>query len=116
MLPAQRFEALELFTDKYVKIMTSLDRQRRGQRAAPQAARFVDSYNSQGEEDGYAMDGAENGDENFVYPDLEGLDVEQRMEVLPFMRARGIIQAGRNAGGRCVRKPGSRGQHMLKAD
>ena len=95
--------------------MTSLDRQRRGQRAAPQAIRLVHNYNSQCEEDGYAMDGAENVDEKFIYPDLEGLDVEQRIEVLAFMRARGYAPAGRGARGRFIPKLGGRGQQLREA-
>ena len=44
------FDVLRSFADKYVKVMTSLDRQRKGTRAAP--IRFVDNFNAQGEEDG----------------------------------------------------------------
>ena len=110
-LPQYRtYEALKIFTDKYVKVMTSLDRQRRGQRAAPQAVRLVDNLDSQGEEDGYAIDGLYEDEEGFSYPELDNLDVDQRVEVLAFMRARGFTPAGRNAGGRFVKRPGGRGQ------
>ena len=110
-LPQYRtYEALKTFTDKYVKVMTSLDRQRRGQRAAPQAVRLVDNLDSQGEEDGYAIDGPQEDEDDFIYPELDSLDVDQRIEVLAFMRARGFTPAGRNAGGRFVWKPGGRGQ------
>ena len=89
-----------------MKVMTSLDRQRKGVRSqAP--VRLVDKLNSDGEDDGYAIDGAEYEDEdNFIDPALDGLDVDQKVEVLAFMKARGFTPAGRNAGGRFQRRPG----------
>ena len=50
-------ETLTRLADKYVKVMTSLDRQRRRTRAAP--VRLVEAYSGQGEEDGLCIDGAE---------------------------------------------------------
>ena len=88
--------------------MTSLDRQRKGTRAAP--IRLVDNFNAQAEEDGYAIDGEEEvDDDNFVYPALDGLDGDQRIDVLAFMRAKGFTPAGRSAGRRLQRRPGGRG-------
>ena len=67
--------------------------------------------NSDGEFDGLAIDDAEYEDkDNFVYPARDGLDVEQRVEVLARMKARGFTPAGRGAGGRFQR----RCQPMLK--
>ena len=55
-LPEYReFDALVRFADKYVKVMTSLERQRMGQRAAP--VRLVEAIGSQGEDDGVCADG-----------------------------------------------------------
>ena len=75
----QRFEELRTFTDKYVKVMTALDRQRKGVRSqAP--VRLIDNLNSDGEFDGLAIDDAESDDNSdFVYPAIGGLDVEQRV-------------------------------------
>ena len=68
----QSFEELRKFTDKYMKVMTALDRHRKGVRSqAP--VRLVDNFNINGEEDGYAIDGADEDDANFVYPALDGL-------------------------------------------
>ena len=70
------------FTDKYVKVMTALDRQRKGV-SFQVPVRLIDNLNSDGEFDGLAIDDAEYEDEDsFVYPALDGLDVEQRVEVL----------------------------------
>ena len=88
------FEELRKLTDKYVKVMTSLDRQRKGVKSQV-PVRLIDNLNSDGEFDGLAIDDSEYGDEdNFVYPALDGLDVEQRVEVLAFMKARGSLQQG----------------------
>ena len=58
-------------TSNYVKVMTCFDRQRKGTRSAP--IRRV-------EEDGYAVDGEDEADDNnFVYPALDGLDVKTRL-------------------------------------
>ena len=112
-LPQYRdLEELRKFTDKYVKVMTSLDRQRKGVRSTA-SVRIVEAYNGQGEDDGYAIDGAKGDDEKLIYPDLEGLDVDQRIEVLAFMRAKGCTPAGRGAEGRFQRCPGARGQPWL---
>ena len=109
----QSFEELRKFTDKYVKVMTILDRQRKGVRSqAP--VRLVDNLNSDGDFDGLAIDDAEFEDNSdFIYPALDGLDVEQRVEV-SLMKARGFTPAGRGARGRFQRRPGGRGQPMLK--
>ena len=42
--------------DKYVKVMTSLHRQRKGVKSSA-PVRLIEAYNGQGEEDGYAIDG-----------------------------------------------------------
>ena len=42
---------------------------------------------------------------NFVYPDLDGLHVDQKIEALAFMRANGFTPAGRCAGGRSSAVP-----------
>ena len=77
--------------------------------------RLIEAYNDQGEEDGYAIDGDDPDEEdNFVYPALDGLDIDEEVEVLAFMKARGFTPAGRGAGGRFQRRPGGRGQPMLK--
>ena len=62
-LPQHRkFEELRKFKDKYVKVMTSLDRQRKGVRSqAP--VRLVDILNSNGEFDGLAIDDERYEDE-----------------------------------------------------
>ena len=44
---------------------------------------------------------------------LDGLDVDQRVEVLAFMKARGSTPAGRGDGGRFEQRPGGRGQPQL---
>ena len=104
----QSFEELRKFTDKSVKVMTALDRQRKGVRSqAP--VRLVDNLNIDGEFDGLAVDDAEfEDDSDFIYPALDGLDVESRVEVLAFMKARGFAPAGRGARGRFRRRPGGR--------
>ena len=48
-----------------------------------------------------------------MYPPLDGLDVDQQIEVLAFMQAKGFTPAGRGAGGRFQRRPGGRGQPQL---
>ena len=86
-LPQYRdFHELRKFTDNYVKVMTSLDRQRKGVKSSA-PVRLVEAFNGQMEEDGWAIDGEEPEEEDFVYPALDGLDVEQRVEVLAFMKA-----------------------------
>ena len=93
-----------------MKVMTSLDRQRKGVKSSA-PVRLIEAYNGQYEEDGYAIDGDEEAEEdNFVYPALDGLDVEQRVEVLAFMKARGFTLAGRGAGGRFQKRAGGPGQ------
>ena len=108
----QSSEELRKFTDKYVKVMTSLDRQRKGVRSTA-SVRLVDNYRGQGQEEGYVIDGAEEDDDNFVYPALDGLDVDPQIEVLVIMRAKGFTPAGRGAGGRFQRRPGGSGQPQL---
>ena len=76
--------------------------------------RLIEACNGQAEEDGYAIDGEDPDEEDFIYPALDGLDVEQQVEVLAFMKARGFTPAGRGAGGRFQRRPGGRGQPMVK--
>ena len=84
----QNFLELRKLTDKYVKVMTSLDRHRKGVRSQV-PVRLVDNLNSDGEFDGLAIDDAEFEDDgDFICPALDGLDVEQRVEVLAFMKAR----------------------------
>ena len=77
----KEFNDLRKLTDKYVKVMTSLDRQRKGVRSQV-PVRLVDRLNSEGELDGLAIDdeGYED-EEDFIYPALDGLDVEQQVEV-----------------------------------
>ena len=84
----QNFEELRKITEKYVKVMTALDRQRKGVRSQA-SVRLVDNFNSDSEDDGYAIDGAEyEGEDSFIYPALDGLDFEQKVEFLAFMKAR----------------------------
>ena len=97
------FEELKRFTDMY-----SLDRQRRGQRSA--ALRFVESYGGQVASDDEPDEKAKDEGEDFIYPALDGLDVEQQLEVFAFMNAQGFTPAGRGAGGRFQRRLGGRGQ------
>jgi hypothetical protein len=112
-LPQYRdFHELRKFTDNYVKVMTSLYRQRKGVKSSA-PVRLVEAFNGQMEEDGWAIEGEEQEEEDFVYPALDGLDVEQRVEVLAFMKARGFTPAGRGAGGRFQQRPGGRGQPQL---
>ena len=88
------FEELRKFTDKYVKVMTALARQRKGVRSEAPVC-LIDNINSNGEEDGCAIGGAEHDDEdNLVYPALDGLDVDQRIEVLAFYACK-RLHAGR---------------------
>ena len=106
----RELEELWRFTDKYMKVMTSLDRQRKGVRSSA-PVRLIEAYNGQCDEDGYTIDGDEEAEEdNFVYPLLDCLDVDQRVEVLAFMKAKGCTPAGRGAGGRFQQRPGGRGQ------
>ena len=79
-LPEYRdFDTLRRFADKHVKVMTSLERQRKGVRAAP--VRLVEAYGGQVEGDEGQDDNAEGAEEDFVYPALDGLDVEQQLKV-----------------------------------
>ena len=93
----QNFEELRTSTNTYVNVMTALDRQRKGARST-QPVCLVGNYNGHGEEDGYTIDGADEEDDKFVYPALDGLDADQKIEVLASMRANGFTPAGRGAG------------------
>ena len=117
-------DALKRFADKYVKVMTSLERQRKGQISA--LVRLLEAIGSQGEDDGLCVDGSGEDVDEWTYPALDGSEPMNKPRSLHSCALRALCRlAATHVGILCVgqvavdkdlcKTEGLRGRCLLEA-